>query len=165
MSTCELPTPPAAPAGPLVSRVLRFQPAATAESGHRWLGVPVVEYKEAADHHCGVTRSVLVGNGGEKTAFHVRYFEVQPGGFSTLERHAHEHVVIVLRGQGEVRLGDAVHALGFGDTVYVAPNEVHQLRNVSDAEPFGFLCLVDAERDRPVPMGETKGERGADGCD
>ncbi len=132
------------------SRVLRFQPATTDASGHRWTGVPVIDYKEAADHHCGVTRSVLIGNQGEQTAFQVRYFEVQPGGHSTLEHHRHEHVVVVLRGQGEVQLGAMVHHVTFGDTIYVAPNEVHQLRNPSLTEPFGFLCMVDAERDRPV---------------
>ena len=47
---------------------------------------------------------------------------------------------------------DTVHALGFGDTVYVAPNEVHQFRNTAESEPFGFLCLVDAERDRPMAV-------------
>jgi quercetin dioxygenase-like cupin family protein len=117
--------------------------------GHRWQGVPVVDYKEAAEHHCGVRRSVLIGDSGEKTSFHIRYFEIAPGGFSSLERHQHEHVIVVLRGQGEVRLGDVVHAVAFGDTVYVAPNEVHQLRNGSPSEPFGFLCMVDAVRDRP----------------
>jgi ribulose-bisphosphate carboxylase large chain len=119
--------------------------------------VPVLEYKPAADHHCGVLRSILVGQGGERTSFHARYFEIAPGGHTTLERHQHEHVVVVLRGAGEVILGDAVHPLGFGDTVYVAPQEVHQFRNPS-AEPFGFLCLVDAVRDRPVPVGPQEGE-------
>jgi quercetin dioxygenase-like cupin family protein len=150
-SACEFAAPPpTALDGASVSRVLRFQPAPGPDGGHRWLGAPVAEYKQAAEHHRGVTRSVLVGAAGERTAFHVRYFEVQPGGFTTLERHRHEHVVLVLRGRGEVRLGDAVHTLGFGDAVYVAPDEVHQLRNPSATEPFGFLCLVDAERDRPV---------------
>ena len=148
MSTLESSEPP-------TSRVLHLQPAA---SGYHWVGVPVVEYKAVAEHHCGVSRSVLVGAGGERTTFHVRYFEIEPSGFSSLERHQHEHVVIVLRGQGQVRLGDAVHAVGFGDTIYVAPNEVHQLRNSSTSEPFGFLCMVDAERDRPVLV--TPGEQG-----
>ena len=40
----------------------------------------------------------------------------------------------------------------FGDAVYVAPDEVHQFRNPSATEPFGFLCVVDAERDRPVSV-------------
>ena len=63
--------------------------------------------------------------------------------------NAPSNAVVVLRGCGQVQLGDTVHDLAFGDTVYVAPNEVHQFRNPSE-EPFGFLCIVDAERDRPV---------------
>jgi quercetin dioxygenase-like cupin family protein len=141
-SSCEITArpPAAAPAG---SRVVRLGP------DFRWQGVPVADYKQAGDHHRGVTRIPLVGDQGEATAFHVRYFEIAPGGFSSLEHHGHEHAVVVLRGRGQVQLGDAVHDLSFGDTVYVAPNEVHQFRNPT-AEPFGFLCIVDARRDRPV---------------
>jgi quercetin dioxygenase-like cupin family protein len=127
------------------SRVLRFQP------DFRWEGVPVLDYKAPANHWCGIQRTLLVGEHGETTQFHVRYFEIAPGGFSSLEHHGHEHVVFVLRGRGEVRLGDARHELGFGDVVYVGPHEVHQFRNAAEAEPFGFLCMVDAERDTPVP--------------
>src|SRR5262245_66216048 len=108
--SCELNATPKAVPG---SRVLRFRP------DFRWEGVPVEEYKQPADHWCGVTRLGLVGGGGEGTRFHLRYFEIAPGGFSSLERHRHEHAVVVLRGQGEVRLGDEVHALGVGDVVYV----------------------------------------------
>jgi quercetin dioxygenase-like cupin family protein len=133
------------------SRVMRFHPAGPGSAEpHRWEGVPVADYKQPAAHWCGVTRMALIGETGESTAFHVRYFEIAPGGFSSLERHGHEHAVIVLRGRGEVQLGDRVHEVTFGDAVYVAPNEVHQLRNPSATEPFGFLCIVDAQRDRPV---------------
>jgi ribulose-bisphosphate carboxylase large chain len=152
-SACELP-PGVNQSGPVAaprSRILRFHPADSATEPHTWEGVTTGEYKPAADHHCGVLRSVLVGQGGERTVFHVRYFEIAPGGHTTLEHHLHEHVVVVLRGRGEVLLGAAVYAVGFGDTIYVAPHEVHQLRN-STTEPFGFLCLVDAVRDRPVPV-------------
>ncbi len=153
MNTCELPAGRQAPA-PAVSgsRVMHFQPGASADVAHSWQGVPVTDYKAPAAHHCGVSRAVLAGETGEQTAFHVRYFEIAPGGNTTLEHHVHEHVVLVFRGRGEVRLGDAVHALGFGDAVYVAPNEVHQLRNTSKEEPFGFLCMVDARRDRPAEV-------------
>jgi quercetin dioxygenase-like cupin family protein len=126
------------------SRVMRFQP------DFRWQGVPVAEYKEAAEHHCGVTRLTLVGASGEATAFQMRYFELAPGGFTSLEHHVHEHAVLVLRGRGEVQLGDTRHELGFGDMVYVAPNEVHQFRNTSVSEPLGIVCIVDTQRDRPV---------------
>jgi quercetin dioxygenase-like cupin family protein len=136
------------------SRVMRFQP------DFRWEGVPAHEYKSPANHWCGVTRMVLVGGRGEATGFQVRYFEIAPGGFSSFERHAHEHAVLVLRGQGEVQLGDQVHPLRQGDAVYVAPNEPHQFRNPSATEPFGFLCVVDAQRDRPVVLDGSTGRPG-----
>jgi quercetin dioxygenase-like cupin family protein len=146
-SSCERPT--TAPSVTPGSRVLRFQP------GFRWHGVASAEYKDAAENWCGVSRMSLVGESGETTGFHVRYFEIAPGGFSSLEQHVHEHVVIVLRGQGHVRLGDTTQELSFGDTVYVAPNEPHQFRNPSTSEPFGFLCIVDAQRDRPKLLDGT----------
>jgi quercetin dioxygenase-like cupin family protein len=141
-SSCEIASRPAAgvPAG---SRVVHLGP------DFRWPGAAVAEYKQSGEHHCGVTRVPLVGDQGEATAFHVRYFEIAPAGFSSMEHHGHEHAVVVLRGRGQVQLGAALHDLTFGDTVYIAANEVHQFRNPF-AEPFGFLCVVDAQRDRPV---------------
>ena len=144
-SSCETGSRPESEAPRPASRVLRWQP------GFRWDGAPAGAYKAAADHWCGVARTSLAGERGEQTAFHVRYFEIAPGGFSSLEQHRHEHVVVVLRGHGQVRLGDDVYPLGFGDVVYVAPDEAHQFRN-SGGEPFGFLCVVDARRDTPVPV-------------
>ncbi len=118
--------------------------------GFRWAGVEPTAYKDSGDFR-EVTRRVFVGEKGEPTAFHVRYFEVAPGGFTTLERHEHAHCVVVMRGSGEVVLDCRTHPMSFGDVLYVAPWESHQLRNpVSAAEPFGFLCIVDARRDRPV---------------
>lgn len=159
-SSCELPSS-SSPTQPATSRVMRYQPS-TDTTPHTWQGVPMKEYKPAADHHCGVIRSVLVGERGERTAYQLRYFEIAPGGFTTLEHHEHEHTVVVLRGQGEIRLGETLHPIEFGDTVYVAPHEVHQLKNRSNEEPFGFLCLVDTQRDRPVVV-ENPGEQGNHG--
>jgi ribulose-bisphosphate carboxylase large chain len=144
-SSCEVRSRPESDTPRSASRVQRWQP------GFRWDGAPAEAYKAAADHWCGVARTSLAGERGEQTAFHVRYFEIAPGGFSSLEQHRHEHVVVVLRGRGEVRLGGEAHPLGFGDVVYVAPHEVHQFRNAGE-EPFGFLCMVDARRDTPVPV-------------
>jgi quercetin dioxygenase-like cupin family protein len=144
-SSCEITGRPASPV--TGSRVLKLNPAT-----FRWAGVAETAYKDAAAHHCGVTRMPLVGGQGEATAFQLRYFEIAPSGHSSREHHRHEHAVVVIRGRGEVTLGDEVYALDFGDTVYVAPHEVHQFRNTSAAEPFGFLCIVDAERDRPVVL-------------
>ncbi len=149
MSSCDLPADPRPPAPPARSRVMPLLRGPGPCDPFAWQGIPSSAYKPPDAGHCGVNRFVLAGETGERTAFHVRYFEVAAGGHTTLERHAHEHVVVVLRGRGQVRLGGDLHALAFGDTVYVAPGEVHQLRNTSPDEPFGFLCVVDAVRDRP----------------
>jgi quercetin dioxygenase-like cupin family protein len=143
-SSCEITSisETAAPCSPAGSRVLPMG------DNFRWEGASVTEYKERADHWCGVLRTVLVGESGEPIPFQVRYFEIAPAGFSSRESHSHEHAVIVLRGRGEVQLGESVHELGFGDVVYVAPHEVHQFRNQT-SEPFGFLCIVDARRGSP----------------
>ena len=63
------------------------------------------------------------------------------GGASALERHRHEHAILVLHGRGQVLLGEAVHAVGEGDAVFVASEELHQLRAL-DHEPLGFLCTA-----------------------
>jgi len=110
-----------------------------------------------------VTRRVLVDS--EQTQFQVRYFEVEAGGYTSFERHQHEHAVVVLRGRGTVRLGDRVDEIQPGDVVHVASNVPHQFSNPFD-EPFGILCIVDRilcivdrDRDRPVlldPPGEPE---------
>jgi quercetin dioxygenase-like cupin family protein len=88
----------------------------------------------------------LVGDGAP-AAFHLRYFEIAPHGYSSFERHRHAHAVLIVRGRGRVRLGDRVHRVGPMDFVYIPPWVPHQFR--AGREPFGFLCPVDAVRDRP----------------
>jgi quercetin dioxygenase-like cupin family protein len=118
---------------------------------YRWRGVELKAYKSDDAPYRDVTRQTLFGEGpGEEVLqFVTRYFEVQPGGYSTLELHQHPHAVIVLRGTGEVVLGDETHRIAPYDGVYVAPGTKHQFR-ATGTEPLGFLCVVDRVRDRPV---------------
>ncbi len=96
-----------------------------------------------------VSRQELTGTFGEKTCFDLRYFEIGPGGYSSLEKHVHEHVIIGARGKGIlVKKGRHV-SVSVNDIAYVGPLEVHQLRNES-SEPFGFYCIVDHMRDKPM---------------
>lgn len=117
----------------------------------RWDGVAVREYKDPAPHYRDVSRQTLLGDADTDPALGVqlRYFEVAPGGHSTLERHAHPHAVVVLRGRGEVLLGGCIEPVDSGDCVYVGPHTWHQFLAAPDA-PLGFLCVVDRVRDRPV---------------
>jgi quercetin dioxygenase-like cupin family protein len=77
-----------------------------------------------------------------------RYFEVEPGGHSTLERHEHLHYVLILRGSGRCLVGETVSEIGEHDLVEVPSLAWHQFR-AADDEPLGFLCLVSATRDKP----------------
>jgi len=130
------------------SRVIR-------ETAFRWQGVEPHAYKDVAAHHRGVTRHTLLGGEGRDPALDIetRYFEVEPGGFTTLERHAHPHAVVVLRGRGEVVLDSVVESLTPFDVIYVAPWTTHQLRAATDGV-LGFLCVVPRERDRPQPVAD-----------
>jgi ribulose-bisphosphate carboxylase large chain len=115
-----------------------------------WKDVALEPYKATTELWKGITRTELSGKRGESQNFHLRYFEIQPGGFSTLEKHQHEHVVVPIRGRGEVQFGCYIYQVGLGDVVYVAPDDPHQFRNPEhNSEPFGFLCIVNAERDAP----------------
>jgi quercetin dioxygenase-like cupin family protein len=117
------------------------------EAGARWEGVEVLAYKaEGQAPFRDVTRQVLFDD--EDLACQWRYFEVAPGGWSTLERHEHVHAVLVLRGEGACLVGDRVFQLDAHDLVSVPALTWHQFR-AGPAEPLGFLCLVNAERDRP----------------
>lgn len=130
------------------SKVIRF-------AGFRWQDVAVTAYKERSDLYKDVTRQTLLGErageGEGDLNFITRYFEIAPGGYSTLERHEHPHAVVILRGRGTVVLGGEEHDIAPFDCVRVAPDTVHQFRATGE-EPLGFLCIVDRVRDRPVPV-------------
>lgn len=116
----------------------------------RWDGIPVLAYQETGTHFHGVTRQVLFG--GEELGTELRYFEIEPGGHSSLERHRHVHAVVVVRGRGGCLVGPQVEDLELHDIVYVPPGTWHQFR-AHRGEPLGFLCLVRCDRDRPERPG------------
>ena len=123
--------------------------------GEGWSAIAPQAYKDDAASFCEVTRRVLLGRmAGDELAFEIRYFEVAPGGWTSLERHRHPHAVVVLVGKGEVRVNSERHAIAPFDAVYVAPGDVHQFVAAGD-EKLGLLCVVDHERDRPELVDES----------
>ncbi len=100
-----------------------------------------------------VVRHTLIGHRKDDASApgpssEVRYFDVPPGAVSRLEKHEHEHFVIVGEGVGYAIVGDDVREVRQHDVVYVAPWEPHQFVNRGDV-PFGFFCMVPAARDIP----------------
>jgi quercetin dioxygenase-like cupin family protein len=124
-----------------------MKPVVRHVGGHRWNGVPVLNYKEEGSHFKAISRQVLF-EGGPKLGAELRYFEIESGGHSTLERHDHIHSVMVIRGRGHCLVGDSVYEIAGNDLVSVPTMTWHQFRATTD-EPLGFLCLVNVDRDRP----------------
>ena len=111
-----------------------------------WENVPILAYKEGGPYK-GVTRQILF-EGQDALPTQWRYFEVEPGGHSTLERHEHIHYVLILRGKGRCLVGDELSDIAEHDLIEVPSLQWHQFRAADDA-PLGFLCLVSASRDKP----------------
>jgi quercetin dioxygenase-like cupin family protein len=113
----------------------------------RWDSVELLAYKdEGSAPFKAVTRQTLFRE--PDLGCELRYFEVAPGGYSTLERHEHRHAVLILRGRGSCLVGDAVRTIGPHDLVAIPAWHWHQFRATED-EALGFLCMVNVERDRP----------------
>jgi quercetin dioxygenase-like cupin family protein len=119
------------------------------ERAFRWRGIALEHYRDLSGAAAGgASRQVLLaGSRGAAVRFDVRYFELAPGARTNFEQHRHAHVVIALRGAGRVRLGTRWMRLRGRDACYVAPDTPHELHN-DRRTPFGFLCIVDAVRDR-----------------
>lgn len=111
----------------------------------RWQNVVVRAYGFENSQANQATRQILIGPDENSFNFHLRYFAVQPGGYTSLDQHAHEHGVYILHGRALLRLNNHEYVLNPGDVVYIPGNEVHQFF-ATEQEPFGFLCVVPARR-------------------
>lgn len=117
------------------------------DGDYRWDEVPLLAYKEeGAAPFKSITRQTLFRN--PELRCEMRYFEVAPGGYSTLERHEHTHGVMILRGEADVLVGNEVRHVKAHDLVHIPPMTWHQFRTKGET-PMGFLCMVNAERDKP----------------
>ena len=115
--------------------------------GYRWDDVACMPYKDdGAAPFKDISRQVLFAE--PKLGCELRYFEMAAGGYSTLERHDHMHAVMILRGHGQCLVGDEVRPVKQFDLVTIPSMTWHQFR-ATDGEPLGFLCMVNALRDKP----------------
>jgi len=115
---------------------------------YSWSGVERKEYKTETTNFRDIHRYSLLGDEIDALNFQTRYFEIQPGGYSSLEYHRHPHSVVIIRGSGTVVLDDSMQNISMFDVVYIAPDTIHQFHADKD-EPLGFICTVDRYRDRP----------------
>jgi quercetin dioxygenase-like cupin family protein len=113
----------------------------------RWEGVAHMPYKQdRSAPFKDISRQVLFDD--PALSCQLRYFEMDAGGYSTLERHEHAHAVMILRGHGHCLVGEEVREVGPQDLIRIPGWTWHQFR-ATQGEAFGFLCMVNQERDRP----------------
>ena len=118
-------------------------------NGKNWDGLETKVYKDNPGNWQFVTRQNLMPE--SESAFEMRCFEVEVGGYTSFEKHCHEHCVVILSGKGDVRLGNDLFPIEPNDAIHVPPMMPHQFRNTGN-EPMRILCVVDKERDRPVTL-------------
>jgi len=94
----------------------------------------------------GAKMRMLVGFGDGATNFHMRQFEVEPGGHTPHHSHNYEHEILVLAGEGVAKSEQGDRPFKAGDVIFVPPNEKHQFLNTG-ANPLSFICLIPAPQD------------------
>ncbi len=115
---------------------------------YEWENVSLLTYKEEGTHFKNINRQILA-EGLNDMPCQLRYFEIAPEGHSTLEHHQHAHLVMIFRGEGEVLLGKKIYHVREKDVITIPEHTWHQFR-ATKGTPFGFLCMVNIERDKPV---------------
>lgn len=94
----------------------------------------------------GAKMRMLVGPADGAANFHMRHFEVEPGGFTPHHQHNYEHEILILRGQGVARSEQGERNFRSGDVIWVPAMEMHQFRNTGDG-PLEFICLIPAPQE------------------
>jgi len=88
---------------------------------------------------------MLIGPEDGARNFHMRQFEIAPGGCTPHHQHEYEHEIVVLAGRGTARTPEGDRPFQAGDVIFVPPDESHQFLN-SGGEPCQFICLIPAPR-------------------
>jgi quercetin dioxygenase-like cupin family protein len=116
----------------------------TEDDEYEWEGVIPERYDAKAFK--GVVKRVLVGPNDEASNYVIRYFQLEPGSSSRLEKHAHDHGVVILHGEAKVQLNEEFITLRAMDSVYVAGNDLHQFTNIGERS-LGFICVIKGNID------------------
>lgn len=90
-----------------------------------------------------VKMRMLIGPSDGAPHFHMRHFEIAPGGQTPHHQHDYEHEVLILSGSGAVKGQQGDKRFKAGDVIFLPANEKHQFVNNTET-PCTFLCLIPA---------------------
>jgi quercetin dioxygenase-like cupin family protein len=114
-------------------------------------GEPVVRRVESVPSNPVVAGTatavqVLLGPAEGAPNFALRKFSMGPGGGMPLHTNAVEHEQYVLAGRARVTVGERVHEVASGHTLFIPAGVPHSYQVVE--APFEFLCIVPNASDR-----------------
>lgn len=93
----------------------------------------------------GVSLRWVLAKNVDAPNFAMRVIDVQPGAATEHHQHGWEHEVFILEGEGVVHNIAGRTAIGPGDCVYIAPNEIHQFANTGQSV-LRFICVIPNPR-------------------
>lgn len=89
----------------------------------------------------GVVIRPMINEKDGAPTFAMRYFEIEPGGYTPSHSHAWEHEIFIVSGAAVHYGPDGATPLRPGQAVFIPGNEEHQFRNES-AEPLVMTCSI-----------------------
>ncbi len=107
----------------------------------------VREYEVDLEGACKVRVKYLLHKGVGAKRLQLRLFTLDVGGYTPLEKHAHEHEVFMLKGKALVRGGEQEVEVKAGNVIFIPSYEEHQFKNIGD-EPVEFLCTKETHEAR-----------------
>jgi quercetin dioxygenase-like cupin family protein len=75
--------------------------------------------------------------------FEMRMFELQPGGYTPLHTHPHEHEVFVIEGKGIFVYEGKEYPFSTDSVIFVPERKEHRFKNTGDSV-LRFLCIIPA---------------------
>jgi quercetin dioxygenase-like cupin family protein len=93
-----------------------------------------------------VYKQVPISRNDGTPRFSFRVFTIEPGGHTPFHEHPFEHLNYVIQGIGAVvtKNGEEL-VVEKGDFALILPDEKHQYKNKSNAEPMVMICAVPKE--------------------
>ena len=85
----------------------------------------------------------LIAERDGATKFHMRFFELEPGGKTPLHSHAWEHEVYIVDGNGTLTFEGEDHPFTGGMFIFVPEEAEHSFANTGGGL-LRFLCIVPA---------------------
>lgn len=89
----------------------------------------------------GVSVRWVISEADGAPNFYLRVFEIAPGGHTPRHRHAWEHEIFILSGEGEIVHEGGSTAVGPGTAAFIPGEEEHQIRNPGE-QVLRLICVI-----------------------